>query len=150
MIVDGHRTIAELHAGLDDRRTPDGAPHPDMRLSIMNARAAAVIAGDIARWPLAGDQLYVDLHLGPRELPPGTHLCIGEAVIEITAQPHRGCAKFIARFGKEAMRFVNAEAGRRLNLRGVNARVVTGGTIHAGDAITTVRAGERTRSGPAG
>jgi MOSC domain-containing protein YiiM len=84
---------------------------------------------------LAGDQLYVDLDLSPVNLPPGTRLALGSAVIEVTDQPHLGCAKFAARFGEEALRFVNSRVGRGLRLRGLNARVVVSGTVRAGDAI---------------
>ena len=122
------------------RRTPDGSPHPDMQLNIMNVRAVALIAGPPERWPLAGDQLYVDLHLGAEELPPGTRLRIGDAVVEVTDQPHRGCAKFTQRFGLAAMRFVNSDVGIRLNARGINAKVVVPGTIRSGDEIATVDA----------
>lgn len=118
----------------------DGTPHPLMQLNMMNARAAALVAVDRERWALAGDQLYVDLHLGVEQLPAWTRLAIGDvAVIEVTDQPHRGCAKFTRRFGLDAMRFVNSPAGRMLNLRGINARVVVGGPIRTGDdiAITT-------------
>ncbi|MET0460602.1 MAG: MOSC domain-containing protein [Ilumatobacteraceae bacterium] len=121
-------------------RTSDGSPHPDMQLNIMNVRAVALIAGPPERWPLAGDQLYVDLHLGPDELPPGTRLRIGGAVVEITAIPHRGCAKFTRRFGLDAMRFVNSDVGLRLNARGINAKVVVPGPIRTGDDIVTVDA----------
>lgn len=121
------------------RRTPDGAPHPDMQLNIMNARVAALVAVDLERRALAGDQLYIDLDLSPGNLPPGTRLALGSAVIEITDQPHRGCAKFAARFGQEALRFVNSAAGRELNLRGVNAKVVVGGEVRRGDIARKVR-----------
>jgi MOSC domain-containing protein YiiM len=106
----------------------------------MNARAVALVAGPPERWPLAGDQLYVDLHLGAEELPPGTRLRIGEAVVEITAIPHRGCAKFTQRFGLAAHRFVNSAIGRQLNLRGINAKVVEPGTIRTGDPIVPAAA----------
>ena len=119
-------------------RTADRSAHPEMQLNVMNARAAALVAVDAERVPLAGDQLYVDLHLGTDELPPGTRLGVGAAVIEVTAIPHRGCAKFTQRFGLDAMRFVNSEAGQRLNLRGINAKVVVPGTIRTGDSIVTV------------
>jgi MOSC domain-containing protein YiiM len=121
-------------------RTADGSPHPHMQVTLMNARAVALIAGSRANWPLAGDQLYVDLHLGGEELPPRTQLQIGGAVVEITDQPHRGCAKFTRRFGLDAMRLVNSDAGVRLNLRGINAKVVQPGRIAIGDAVTTVDA----------
>jgi hypothetical protein len=116
-------------------RTADGAAHPDMQLNIMNARAIALLAQDPARWPLAGDQLYVDLDLSEENLPPGTRLAIGSAVIEVTAQPHTGCKKFMARFGADALKFVNSPTGRALHLRGINAKVVQSGEIHTGDIV---------------
>jgi MOSC domain-containing protein YiiM len=101
----------------------------------MNARMATLVARTRDRWALAGDQLYVDLDLSGTNLPPGTRLDVGSAVIEVTSQPHRGCGKFATRFGVDALRFVNSDIGRELNLRGVNARIVTGGTLRTGDAI---------------
>lgn len=115
-------------------RMPDKkGPHPDMQINVMNARAIALIAQDPARWAMAGDQLYVDLDLSGANLPPGTRLGIGTAVIEVTAQPHTGCGKFVERFGLDAMKFVNSPIGRELNLRGINARVVQAGNIRRGD-----------------
>lgn len=115
-------------------RMPDKtSPHPDKQINVMNARAIALLAQDPARWALAGDQLYVDLDLGQANLPPGIRLGIGTAVIEVTALPHTGCAKFVERFGLDAMRFVNSPVGRELNLRGINARVVQAGSIRRGD-----------------
>ena len=117
-------------------RTPDGTPHPDMQLNIMNARAAALVAQDTSRWALAGDQLFIDMDLSDANLPPGTRLAIGSAVIEITPQPHTGCGKFVERFGLDAMNFVNSPVGKELHLRGVNAKVVRPGAIRVGDAAT--------------
>ena len=116
-------------------RSSDGRAHPDMQLNVMNARAAALVAQSPDRWALAGDQLYVDLDLSGENLPAGTRLCIGEAVIEVTPQPHTGCNKFVSRFGLDAMKFVNSPVGRALNLRGINARVVQAGTIRVGDVV---------------
>jgi hypothetical protein len=115
--------------------TPDGSPHPDKQLNLMNARAAALFAVDPDRRALAGDQLYVDLDLSGAHLQPGTCLELGTAVIEITAEPHRGCAKFRDRFGVDVARFVNSPAGVELNLRGVNAKVVQPGIVRVGDLI---------------
>ncbi|MYH72848.1 MAG: MOSC domain-containing protein [Acidimicrobiia bacterium] len=117
-------------------KTPDGSPLIDAQLNIMNARTAAAIAGPSERCALAGDHLYIDLDISLETLPAGTQLAIGTAVIEVTAEPHTGCAKFSSRFGVEALRFVNSPTGRALNLRGINARVVQPGTIHTGDQIT--------------
>lgn len=118
------------------RRTADGTPHPDMQLNLMNSRVAALVAQDKSRWHLAGDQLFVDFDLSARNVPPGTRLAIGSAVIEVTAQPHTGCAKFVERFGLDAMKFVNSRERQDLNLRGVNARVVRPGTLRVGDTIS--------------
>ena len=115
--------------------TPDRSAHPEMQLNVMNARVAALVACHRDRWALAGDQLYVDLDLSDANLPPGSRLAIGEALIEITEQPHLGCAKFVSRFGADAMKFVNSPVGRALHLRGVNAKVIRGGPIRRGDRV---------------
>ncbi len=120
------------------RTTTDGSPDPDMQLTLMNARAATLVAGGIDRAPLAGDQLYVDLDLSEANLPAGTRLEIGTAVIEVTDQPHRGCKKFTERFGRDSLRFVNSAVGDELRLRGANAKVVVAGTVRTGDAIRKV------------
>jgi hypothetical protein len=120
-------------------RTPDGSAHPEMQLNIMNARAISLVAQDRGRWPLAGDQLYLDMDLSLENLPAGTRLALGDAVIEVTAQPHTGCKKFVSRFGLEAMKFVNSGVGRELNLRGINARVIRGGVIRVGDVARKIR-----------
>jgi MOSC domain-containing protein YiiM len=112
---------------------PDGRPHPGVQVTLMNARTIALVAQDEARWPLAGDNLYVDLDLSPDNLPPGTRLAIGLAVLEITAVPHNGCSKFAERFGLEATRFVNSKVGKQLHLRDIYARIVQPGTITVGD-----------------
>lgn len=118
--------------------TADGSANPDAQINIMNARAIALISPDEARWPLAGDQLFVDLDLSNENLPPGTQLAIGEAVVEVTPLPHTGCKQFVARFGLDAMKFVNSAVGKELHLRGVCARVVQSGTIRIGDLARKV------------
>lgn len=119
-------------------RTPDGSAHPEMQLNIMNARVIALLAQDRGRWPLAGDQLYLDMDLSAENLPAGTHLALGSAVIEVTAQPHTGCQKFAARFGLDALKFVNMPEGRQLRLRGLNARVVRPGTVRVGQTAKRI------------
>lgn len=114
---------------------------PDAQLNVMNSRMAMLLAPDEAGIALAGDQLYLDLDLSDENLPAGSRLRIGEAVIEITPKPHTGCAKFAQRFGAETTRFVNTGEGKRLHLRGVCARVVEAGTIRRGDPVTKVRPG---------
>lgn len=114
-------------------RTVDGSAHPDMQLNIMNSRMIELVAQDKGRWHLAGDQLFLDLDLSEENLPPGTRLALGSAIIEVTAEPHTGCKKFVARFGADAMKFVNSPVGKQLRLRGLNAKVVQPGIIRLGD-----------------
>jgi hypothetical protein len=118
--------------------TADGSANPEMQINIMNSRVVGLVAGPRERWPLAGDQLYIDLDLSLENLPAGTRIAIGDAVLEVTPPPHRGCGKFVARFGLEAMKFVNSAVGRELNLRGVNAKVVESGVIRPGDAVRKI------------
>jgi hypothetical protein len=119
-------------------RTPDGAAHPDMQLNVMNARVIALLAREKDRWPLAGDQLFIDMDVSSENLPPGTRLALGSAVIEVTDQPHTGCKKFEARFGLDALKFVNSPLGRQLHLRGVNAKVTQPGVIRVGDFVKKI------------
>ncbi len=117
------------------RAMPDGSANPKAQLTVMNARLAALVAGPREEWAAAGDQLYVDFDLSKANVPPGTRLAIGSAVIEVTDEPHTGCAKFSARFGSDALRFINSPVGRELNLRGINARIVEPGRVRRGDAV---------------
>jgi hypothetical protein len=121
-------------------RTEDGSAHPHMQLTLMNARVIALVAPDRDRWPLAGDQLFVDFDLSHDNLPAGTRLALGSAVIEVTDELHAGCAKFTHRFGSAAIRVVNSPAGRALRLRGMYARVIESGTVRQGDAIRKLEA----------
>lgn len=133
--------VGDTWAVRPSRRTADRSPHPQMQLTLMNVRAVRLVAGPADRWPLAGDQLYVDLDLSQANLPAGTRLAVGTAVVEISPQPHPGCAKFAGRFGSEAARWVQSPRGLELRLRGVNARVVQAGTVRPGDRIARLPSG---------
>jgi len=113
-------------------KTPDGSPHPEMQINIMNSRVTALVAQDKERWPLAGDQLYIDMDLSKENLPAGARIQVGSAVLEVSHWPHTGCHKFVARFGVEAMKFVNSTVGKELCLRGINAKVVHAGVVKVG------------------
>ena len=120
-------------------QTADGSAHPDMQLNIMNARVIALLARKKERWALAGDQLYMDLDLSAENVPPGTRLSLGEAVIEVTDQPHTGCKKFAARFGLDALKFISSPVGKQLQLRGINAKVIRPGAIRIGNTVKKVK-----------
>jgi hypothetical protein len=119
-------------------RTTNGLGHPEMQLNIMNAQVLDLVAQGKERWHLAGDQLIVDLDLSQDNLPPGTRLALGTAVIEVTPIPHTGCQKFVARFGADAMKFVNSPQGKIHRLRGLNAKVVVPGVVRVGDVIRKI------------
>lgn len=122
-----------------DSGAPDWSANPELQLTLMNSRVIALMAREKARWPLAGDQLFIDLDLSADNLPPGTQLSMGSAIIEITAYPHTGCKKFVARFGPDAMKFVNSTNGKRLGLRGLNARILKSGMIRVGEMASVLR-----------
>ena len=119
-------------------QTTDGSAHPDMQLNIMNARVIALLAQKKERWSLAGDQLYMDFDLSEENVPPGTRLSLGDAVIEVTDQPHTGCKKFAERFGLDALKFISSSVGKQLQLRGINAKVIRSGAIQIGDTVKKV------------
>ena len=120
---------------------PDGRPDPDVQVTIMSARLARLVMGeDKSHWALAGDQLIADLDLSEGNLPVGQRLVLGDAVLEITSVPHRGCAKYRARFGDEALRFINTDEGRRMNLRGIYAKILQAGRVRVGDVLKKVDA----------
>jgi MOSC domain-containing protein YiiM len=113
----------------------DGEPHRAAQLTLMNARVAEAVAVTPERWPLAGDQIYVDMDISHENLPAGSRIKVGGAVVEISEVPHTGCDKFASRFGKEALRFANVGVGRDNRFRGVNAFVVEGGVFNVGDKV---------------
>lgn len=138
-VVEKARLDPDLGLVGDDwinRVDENGEPHHAAQLTLMNSRAVDAFARSRERWPLAGDQLYVDLDLSVANMPAGTMLRVGEAAVRISETPHTGCAKFASRFGSDALRFANVGEGRELRLRGVNASIVSGGTVRTGDTVT--------------
>ncbi len=114
---------------------PDGQPDPRTQVTLMNARILRLISDGEERMPLAGDNLIVDLDLSDDNMPPGQHLSVGEAVLEVTEVPHNGCGAFLERYGKDAVKFVNSPEGKRLHLRGLHAKVVREGVVRVGDEV---------------
>jgi hypothetical protein len=133
----------DLHQGLvgdnwkarGSKNSPDGLANVNAQITVMNSRMTQLLAQSEERWSLAGDQLYVDMDLSDENLPPGTRLVIGTAVIEVSDVPHTGCNKFAIRYGTDATKFVNSPEGKHLHLRGINTRILQAGTIHVGDVV---------------
>jgi MOSC domain-containing protein YiiM len=112
-----------------------GGPDLNQQITLMGSRAIAAIVPERDGWAGAGDQLFVDLDLSEANCPPGTLLEVGTALLRVSGHPHRGCAKFTKRFGSDVTKWVNSDVGRALNLRGVNAQVITAGEARPGDPI---------------
>jgi MOSC domain-containing protein YiiM len=132
--------VGDMWSSKPSSSTADGGPNPEAQVTVMGARTAALVAGgpDHRRWAQAGDQLYVDFDLSQANLPAGTRLAVGDAILEVTENPHLGCGKFSRRFGVDALKLVNSAEGRELRLRGVNTRVVVPGEIRPGDRVEKV------------
>ena len=136
----GEREVLEVgeldvEHGLVGDRWAIGKRRRFNQLTLINSRLAALIAQTRDRWPLAGDQLYVDFDLSVEHLPPGSRLCIGATEIEVSPEPHTGCRLFRERYGEDALRLVNSPDGRAWQLRGINAWVVKGGKVQVGDDV---------------
>ncbi len=122
---------------------PGGGPgripvrSPEAQIAVMRRDVAELIAHGkpLTRF---GDDLFVDFDISAANLPAGARLRVGEALVEVTAKPHNGCGKFHARFGADALRFVNAKSTRHLNLRGIYWKVVEPGEAGVGAAIRLV------------
>lgn len=107
---------------------------PDAQLAVMRREVAELIANG-QPLTLFGDNLFVDLDLAVANLPIGSRVRVGEAVVVVTPKPHNGCVKFRGRFGDGALRFVQAKETRDQNLRGIYWKVVEAGDVGVGDAI---------------
>lgn len=120
------------------KTTEDGEPHPDVQICMMNARCIDLIAQGRDNWAPAGDNLFIDMDLTPDNMAPGQRLSIGSAIIEITETPHKGCAKFVQRYGRDACAFVNVREGDQYKLRGIYGRVVQDGRLSVGDTVRKI------------
>ena len=137
--VEGWGVLGDAWRSPQRHADPADPGKTENEITLMGARAVALVAGERERWKLAGDQCYVDFDLSEANVPPGTRLVLGEVELEVTALPHLGCRKFRERFGPDALEWVNSPVGRDLHLRGINARIIRGGRVRVGDSIRKVR-----------
>lgn len=130
----GEGLVGDNYLTRGSSSTDDGKAHPEAQVALMNSRSIDLVTGgDRTLWPLAGDQLFVDFDLSFGNLPTGTRLRVGSVVLEVSAKPHPGCAKFGERYGIEASRWSNSD--KELRLRGINAMVIEPGLVNTGDSI---------------
>lgn len=113
------------------RTKPD---QPEAQLAVMQHAVAALLANG-QPLVLFGDNVFFDLDLSAANLPIGSRLRAGAAVLEVTPKAHNGCSKFSGRFGPDALRFVAHPERRSLNLRGIYLRVVEDGAVAVGDPV---------------
>jgi MOSC domain-containing protein YiiM len=121
---------------------------PDAQLAVMQRDVADLIANG-QPLTLFGDNLFFDLDLSLDNLPPGSRVRVGQAILEVTPAPHNGCRKFRSRFGDAALRFVSRRDLRPRNLRGIYMRVVEAGEIGPGDPVDVILRTPRTQEGEA-
>jgi len=120
------------------KHSPDGSANINAQVTVMNSRVIELVSQGEERWQLAGDQFFIDMDLSDENIPAGTQLEIGTAVIEVSAEPHTGCKKFAMRYGTDATKFVNSKDGKHLHLRGINAKIIQAGIVHVGDIVRKI------------
>lgn len=130
----GHARLSPEGGLPGDGWSQKASPDPTAQLAVMQTGVADLVANGQSL-ALFGDNLFVDLDLSEANLPVGSRLRVGGAMVEVTPMPHDGCRKFNQRFGSHALRFVNAKPTRHLNLRGVFWRVIEAGEIEVGSPI---------------
>ena len=133
-------TVEEGLVGDRWSRATDHQPDPEAQVTLMMAGVAELVAAGEQPLHEAGDNILVDYDISVDNLPAGSRLRIGEAVLEVSVSPHTGCSKFSGRFGQDALRWVNWRYWRERRLRGVNCRVISSGTVRLGDSIERIPA----------
>ena len=138
---DAREELEEVEVTADQGLVGDlwQAKDPRTQITLKNARVLDCVSeGNRSRWALCGDQLIVDLDLSEENLPIGQRLKIGGAMVEVTEVPHTGCKKYVARYGQDALDYLNADERAHLRLRGVYVKVIEDGVLRVGDSIEKI------------
>ena len=142
-LADGTReTLESVHLSPEEGVPGDGwnrrpPRNPEAQLAVMSHAAAELIANG-QELTVFGDNLFVDLDVSAENLPVGTRIQVGDAIVEVTPKPHNGCSKFRERFGQDALDFVGAPPTRHRNLRGIYWKVIEAGVASIGSRIEVV------------
>lgn len=117
-------------------RLPDGSPDPNIQVSILPLRVLNLVWTDRENTPHPGDTIIADLDTSLTNLPPGSLLQAGTAILRVSDEFNEGCVKWKVRYGQAAKDWITAPGHPQLRLRGVLCAVEQDGFIRAGDALT--------------
>ncbi|MFT5632095.1 MAG: hypothetical protein ACI9HB_003282 [Gammaproteobacteria bacterium] len=116
----------------------DGTPDPRIQVSILSKRVMDLCWRDRENTHHPGDTMIVDMDLGVENLPNGTRLGIGSAVVEVSDKFNTACIKWQGRYGAESLRWLNLRKNRDYRLRGILCRIVQDGVVRLGDELARV------------
>jgi hypothetical protein len=114
---------------------PDGSPDPRNQVSIMSWQVLDLVWRDRDRVAHPGDNIAVDMNLTAHNLPVGTLLAAGTAILRVSDEPNDGCVKWKVRSGRAAYDWSTRDDHLPLRLRGVYCSVEQDGEMHLGDTL---------------
>jgi hypothetical protein len=120
-------------------KLPDGSPDPRIQVSILPLRVLDLVWRDRVGTVHPGDTIVADLDMTQANLPAGTLLQAGTAVLRVSDEPNDGCVKWKARYGAAAMDWIVAPEHAGLRLRGVLCSIEQDGVVAGADRIKVLR-----------
>ncbi|MFT3781378.1 MAG: hypothetical protein QM790_05120 [Nibricoccus sp.] len=134
-----------VHGAIGDRwerktwmYLPDGKPDPRVQIAICNAQVIAMLQELTETNHHPGDTLFTNLDLSHANLPRGSKLQVGNAIIEISDVENDACMKFAKHHGSVVLDWIRLPQNRPLRLRGAFAKVSVGGKVRIGDVIKRI------------
>lgn len=118
-------------------RLPDGRPDPRNQVSLLPSRVMDIAWQNRDTAPHPGDPIVADLDMTEANLPVGTLIGVGSAVLRVSDVPNLGCVKWKVRYGSDALAWVAADPA--LRLRGVLCSVEQDGEVTLNDRLQVWR-----------